>query len=131
MRTSRSWARANGSKRRSGRSLQPALGAILNAGDVASIRRAPSLSAPAHWFYAGEPGGDFPMHGRVTALAGARQWFEIDGEHDTAYEIDLRVPGAHNRANMAAAIAGAMESGIEPADIVRAIPEIELPRGRV
>ncbi len=104
--------------------------AVLNAGDVTSIRRAPSLSAPSHWFYAGEPGGDFPMHGRVTALAGARQWFEIDGERDTTYEIDLRVPGVHNRANMAAAIAAAMECGIEPADIVRAIPEIELPRGR-
>ena len=104
--------------------------AILNAGDVTAIRRAPSLAAPAHWFFSGEPGGDFPMHGRVTALAGARQWLEIDGERDTTYEIDMRVPGAHNRANMAAAIAAAVEYGVEPAQIVRALPEIELPRGR-
>ena len=104
--------------------------AILNAGDVTAIRRAPSLAAPAHWFFSGEPGGDIPMHGRVTALAGARQWLEIDGERDTTYEIDMRVPGAHNRANMAAAIAAAIEYGVEPAQIVRALPEIELPRGR-
>ncbi len=104
--------------------------AILNAGDVTSIGRAPSLGVPAHWFFSGEPGGDFPMHGRVTVLAGARRWVEIDGERDTTYDIDLRVPGAHNRANMAAAIAAAVEYGVEPAQIVRAIPEIELPRGR-
>jgi len=104
--------------------------AILNAGDVASIRRAPSLGTPPHWFFSGDPGGDIPMHGRVTALSGARQWIEIDGERDTLYEIDVRVPGAHNRANMAAAIAAAIEYGVEPMQIVRAIPEIELPRGR-
>ncbi len=104
--------------------------ASLNAGDVAAIRRAPSLTAPAHWFFSAAPGGDIPMHGRVTALAGARQWIEIDGERDTNYDIDLRVPGAHNRANMAAAIAAAVEYGVEPLEIVRALPEIELPRGR-
>jgi UDP-N-acetylmuramoyl-tripeptide--D-alanyl-D-alanine ligase len=104
--------------------------AILNAGDVAAIKRAPSLAAPAHWFFSAGPGGDFPMHGRVTALAGARQWIEIDGDRDTSYEVDLRVPGAHNRANMAAAIAAAVEYGVEPLEIVRALPEIELPRGR-
>ncbi|HEX8805332.1 MAG TPA: Mur ligase family protein, partial [Candidatus Aquilonibacter sp.] len=104
--------------------------AILNAGDVASIRRAPALASPAHWFFAAEPGVDVPMHGRVTALAGAQRWLEIDGDRDTSYDVDVRVPGAHNRANMAAAIAAAVEYGIEPRAIVRALPEIELPRGR-
>ena len=104
--------------------------AILNAGDVTSIRRAPSLPEPAHWFFAAEPGGDIPMHGRVSALAGARQWVEIDGERDTVYDVDVRVPGAHNRANLAAAIAAAMEYGVEPELIAHAIAEIELPRGR-
>jgi UDP-N-acetylmuramoyl-tripeptide--D-alanyl-D-alanine ligase len=104
--------------------------AILNAGDVASIRRAPSLGAPAHWFFAADPASDIPMHGRVSALAGARRWLEIDGDRDTAYDVEVRVPGAHNRANMAAAIAAAVEYGIDPLAIVRALPEIELPRGR-
>jgi UDP-N-acetylmuramoyl-tripeptide--D-alanyl-D-alanine ligase len=104
--------------------------AILNAGDVASIRRAPSLAAPAHWFFSVEPGGEIPMHARVSALSGGRQWTEIDGDRDTSYNVDIRVPGAHNRANMAAALAAAVEYGVEPRQIVRALPEIELPRGR-
>jgi UDP-N-acetylmuramoyl-tripeptide--D-alanyl-D-alanine ligase len=104
--------------------------AILNAGDVVSIRRAPSLSAPAHWFFSAEPGSDIPMHGRVTALSGARRWIELDGRREQTYDIDVRVPGAHNRANMAAAIAAAVEYGIDPKAIVRALPEIELPHGR-
>jgi UDP-N-acetylmuramoyl-tripeptide--D-alanyl-D-alanine ligase len=104
--------------------------AILNAGDVSTIGRAPSLAAPAHWFFAAEPDGDIPMHGRVSALAGPHRWLEIDGDRDTSYDVDVRVPGAHNRANMAAAIAAAVEYGIEPLAIVRALPEIDLPRGR-
>jgi len=104
--------------------------AILNAGDVSTIGRAPSLSRPAHWFFAGPVGGDIPMHGRVSALAGARHWIEIDGDRDDAYAIDARVPGAHNRANLAAAIAAAREYGVEPQQIVDAIPELCLPQGR-
>ena len=104
--------------------------AILNARDVASIRRAPSLATPSHWFFAGEVGGDIPMHGRVSALSGAQQWLEIDGDRDDHYAIDARVPGLHNRANLAAAIAAAREHGIEPRQIVAAIPQIELPSGR-
>jgi UDP-N-acetylmuramoyl-tripeptide--D-alanyl-D-alanine ligase len=104
--------------------------AILNAQDVASIRRAPSLARPAHWFFSGGVGSDIPMHGRVSAIAGAQHWLEIDGDRDDAYTIDARVPGVHNRANLAAAIAAAREYGIEPQQIVGAIPEIELPQGR-
>ena len=104
--------------------------AILNARDVTSIRRAPSLAKPSHWFFAGEVGGDIPMHGRVSALSGSQHWLEIDGDRDDAYTIDARVPGLHNRANLAAAIAAAREHGIEPKQIVAAIPQIELPHGR-
>jgi len=104
--------------------------AILNARDVTSIRRAPSLAKPSHWFFAGEVGGDIPMHGRVSAISGSQHWLEIDGDRDDAYTIDARVPGLHNRANLAAAIAAAREHGIEPKQIVAAIPQIELPHGR-
>jgi len=104
--------------------------AILNARDVASIRRAPSLLRPAHWFFAGEPGTDIPGHGRVTALHGSRHWVEIDGDRERTYEIDARMPGLHNRANLAAAIAAALELGVDPVQIVDEIPEIELPSGR-
>ena len=37
---------------------------------------------PSHWFFAGEVGGDIPMHGRVSAISGAQQWLEIDGDRD-------------------------------------------------
>ncbi|HTU70280.1 MAG TPA: UDP-N-acetylmuramoyl-tripeptide--D-alanyl-D-alanine ligase [Candidatus Baltobacteraceae bacterium] len=104
--------------------------AVLNAQDVASIRRAPSLSAPPHWFFTGGPGENVPMYGRVTALIGSRQWIEIDGEREHTYDVDARVPGAHNRANLAAAIAAAVELGVEPMQIAPAVAEIELPHGR-
>ncbi|HEY5339673.1 MAG TPA: cyanophycin synthetase, partial [Candidatus Aquilonibacter sp.] len=41
-----------------------------------------------------------------------------------------RVPGAHNRANLAAAIAAATELGVPQAAIVETIPSLELPSGR-
>ncbi len=104
--------------------------AILNARDVASIRRAPSLDEPPHWFFAGEPGDNVPMYGRVTALLNSSLWIESEGERETSYPIAARVPGAHNRANLAAAIAAAIEYGVEPASISSAIPQLELPRGR-
>ena len=104
--------------------------AIINSADVAAIRRAPSLPSRAHWFFAGAAGGEIPTHGRVSALVGSRRWIEIAGDRDTEYDVDVRVPGAHNRANLAAAIAAAVEYGVEPQQIVQAIPEIGLPSGR-
>ena len=69
------------------------------------------------------------MHGRVSALSGAQQWLDIDGDRDDHYAIDARVPGLHNRANLAAAIAGARELGIDPRHR-RGDSALELPSGR-
>ncbi len=104
--------------------------AILNAGDEASIRRAPALDASPHWFFAGESPQHPPTHRRVTALIGTGSLLEIDGAHERAYQVDVRLPGLHNRANLAAAIAaaGALDVAIET--IVEAIPTLELPPGR-
>jgi UDP-N-acetylmuramoyl-tripeptide--D-alanyl-D-alanine ligase len=104
--------------------------AILNARDVASIRLAPLLDAPPHWCFAGDPADNVPIYGRVSALLGSRCWIEIDGERERSHAIDVRVPGAHNRANVAAAIAAAVEYGVAPEQIVQAIPQLELPHGR-
>ena len=104
--------------------------AILNARDVASIHRAPSLDTRPHWFAAGEVGENPPIHGRVSALAGPFRWIEIDGDREDVHVIESRVPGAHNRENLAAALAAATELGVEPLELVRAIPELVLPRGR-
>jgi UDP-N-acetylmuramoyl-tripeptide--D-alanyl-D-alanine ligase len=104
--------------------------AILNARDVASIRRAPALPEIPHWFFAGPPDENVPLYGRVTALVGTHQWIEIDGERERFADVDVRVPGVHNRANLAAAIAAAIEFGVPPARIVQTIPNLSLPSGR-
>ena len=104
--------------------------AILNASDVASIRRAPALHEVPHWFFAGRPEENVPIYGRVTALVGARQWIEIDGDRETIAGVDVRLPGAHNKANLAGAIAAAIEFGVPVARIVEAIPCLHLPTGR-
>ena len=51
-------------------------------------------------------------------------------EGDDERAVDVRVPGAHNRANLAAAIAGALELGVALDAIVAAIPSLRLPEGR-
>ena len=104
--------------------------AVLNAGDAASIQRAPLLGAPAHWFFAAQAAADFPMHGRVTVLSGSRVLLDVDGARDRAYDVDVRVPGLHNRSNVAAAIAAACELGIPIDELVPALPTLELPSGR-
>lgn len=104
--------------------------AILNAADEASIRRAPGLPQPPHWFFAAGPESPLPGYGRLTALIGARKWLEIEGEREVSEAIDARVPGAHNRANLAAAIAAAVEFGVPRGTIVETIPQLQLPSGR-
>jgi len=44
--------------------------------------------------------------------------------------VDVRLPGAHNRANLAAAIAGARDLGVPLDAIVEAVPGLGLPKGR-
>lgn len=102
--------------------------AVLNARDSASISRFPTLTFPPHWFYAGEVA--FPVSGRVTALLSREELVEINGDRSLSYAVDVRVPGAHNRENLAAAAAGALELDVRIESIVRAIPTLELPAGR-
>jgi UDP-N-acetylmuramoyl-tripeptide--D-alanyl-D-alanine ligase len=53
-----------------------------------------------------------------------------DGTARIEHPIDVRVPGAHNRANLAAAFAGAVALGHPPAQLVGAIEHVTLPAGR-
>ncbi len=104
--------------------------AVLNAGDAASIMRAPSLVAPSHWFFACDEGANAPVHHRITALVGTHRLVELDGAHERAWPVEVRVPGLHNRANLAAAIAAATEFDVGIDAMVAAIPELALPSGR-
>lgn len=104
--------------------------AIVNECDRASRIRAASLPEPAHWFLAGAPGATLPSRARITALLG-RDWFvhRFDGVvHECA--VAVAVPGDHNRSNLAAAAAAALELGADFGAVARAMETIELPKGR-
>lgn len=103
--------------------------AILNAGDPASIRRAPSLQAGVHWFFAAAEDGAIPTNGRVTALAGSTL-VDIDRGNERTVAVEVRVPGAHNRANLAAAIAAAFELDVPLERVAPALSALLLPAGR-
>lgn len=96
--------------------------AVLNARDSESSLRAPALPEPPVWFGCGEP-----------AMPGVwirdEKTLHID-PLGIELEIDVRLPGAHNRANLAGAIAAALELGVLPATLAKAIPELTLPPGR-
>lgn len=97
--------------------------AVLNAQDAASQALAPALAAPPLWF--GESSPSKPgvwVRDRSTLLltAGAPQ----------TYAIDVPFPGAHNRANLAAALAAAVLAGMPPARAAAEVRNLRLPEGR-
>ena len=102
--------------------------AVLNARDAASVARASSLATAPHWFYAGDV--PVPVDGRATALLSREELVEVNGGRSFSYAVDVRVPGAHNRENLAGAAAGALELDVRIEAIVRAIPSLTLPHGR-
>ena len=104
--------------------------AVLNAHDTASIKWAPSLPAPSHWFVAVDPDSNVPMNGRITALVGTTQLLDVKGASDRTQAVNVRVPGKHNRENLAAAAAAALDLGVDLAALAEIIPNLELPSGR-
>jgi UDP-N-acetylmuramoyl-tripeptide--D-alanyl-D-alanine ligase len=105
--------------------------AILNAADAASRRRAASLAAAPHWF-AGELSSveTSQTFDVLTAFAGPRRLVHRHGARTVEIDVEVRVPGEHNRANLAAAVAGAIELGVDPARLADAIAGARLPEGR-
>jgi UDP-N-acetylmuramoyl-tripeptide--D-alanyl-D-alanine ligase len=107
--------------------------AILNAGDTVSRRRSAELAASPHWFAAEEASRDpslvHPELETLTALLGNRFIHRALGE-TVEYPVDVRLPGLYNRANAAAALAGAHELGVRLEQLLPQIPLLELPEGR-
>jgi UDP-N-acetylmuramoyl-tripeptide--D-alanyl-D-alanine ligase len=98
--------------------------AVLNARDEISRNRASSLGAPPLWFGEGEP-----------SLPGV--WVRDEGTLVLNYggasqtlSIRTPFPGAHNRANLAAAIAGALLLGVNAEEIAGNVAGLVLPPGR-
>lgn len=103
--------------------------AILNGRDEVSLQRAPTLPQPPHWFAATD-GAALSTGGRATVLVGRTQVLDGDAGAQERRAIDVRLPGAHNRENLAAAIAGARDLDVTLDDIVAAVPSLRLPPGR-
>jgi len=98
--------------------------AVLNARDEISRTRASTLDTPPLWFGEGEP-----------SLPGV--WVRDDSKLVLNYcgasqtlPIRTPFPGAHNRANLAAAISGALLLGINAEQIASSVAGLRLPAGR-
>jgi UDP-N-acetylmuramoyl-tripeptide--D-alanyl-D-alanine ligase len=96
----------------------------VNARDSESVLRAASLSTPPLWFGSGDPLGPgvYVRDAQTVALTYGSSACEIP--------IDLHLPGAHNRANLAGALAAALLIGIGAEELAAAIPSLTLPAGR-
>ncbi len=105
--------------------------AVLNAADAVCRLRAATLAHAPAWFAAEHSSLDAELGLEpLTAIFGDRRLVHRSGGHTTEVEADIRLPGLHNRANLAAAIAGALELGVPLDQLVAQIPTLQLPRGR-
>jgi UDP-N-acetylmuramoyl-tripeptide--D-alanyl-D-alanine ligase len=103
--------------------------AVLNAADAVSRGRAESLAGPTHWFAAQLPTNASQLE-TLTAFDGERRLIARRGRRRAEYEVEVRLPGLHNRANLAAAIAGALELDVPLEGMLAQIPLVQLPAGR-
>lgn len=98
--------------------------AVLNAGDTESVFRAPLLREPPIWFGTGKPSGPGVWipdeHTLIVNVQG----------YERQFDPAIRLPGGHNRANLAGAVAAAIAIGIPKTAVVEAIPALTLPPGR-
>ena len=107
--------------------------AVLNAGDEVSIARAAALRQQPRWFaaVAAEPAPELSsLFDPLTALVGERTLLVRDRDFACDYQVETHVPGLHNRANLAAAIAGALQLGVSLECLIPEIPALHLPQGR-
>ncbi|HEV2261978.1 MAG TPA: UDP-N-acetylmuramoyl-tripeptide--D-alanyl-D-alanine ligase, partial [Candidatus Rubrimentiphilum sp.] len=98
--------------------------AVLNANDEISRTRAASLHSAPRWFGEGKPSapGAWIVDERTLAI-------RRDGG-EKRFQIDVPFPGAHNRANLAAAVAVALMLEVPAAFIAERIRGLSLPAGR-
>ncbi|HKE38167.1 MAG TPA: UDP-N-acetylmuramoyl-tripeptide--D-alanyl-D-alanine ligase [Candidatus Baltobacteraceae bacterium] len=103
--------------------------AVLNADDSVSIKRVDRLAQPPHWFAARES-ESVERQGRMTTLVGRSRAIDRHGERCDAIDVEVSVPGVHNLANAAAAIAGALELGVPLESMRDPLATLRLPEGR-
>jgi UDP-N-acetylmuramoyl-tripeptide--D-alanyl-D-alanine ligase len=105
---------------------------ILNAADAASVARASADARPTAWFSwrADDDHSFAPPGEREVAIVGRDRMLLRYDDRCLSYSIDARLGGDHNLANLAAAVAAALDLGAAPAPLARMIPELTLPSGR-
>jgi UDP-N-acetylmuramoyl-tripeptide--D-alanyl-D-alanine ligase len=105
--------------------------AVLNAHDATSLARADTLGHAPHWFVADD--GDSVLDGcpRITALLARSRLIDVAGGRRVFdRRVSLTLPGTYNDANVAAAIAGALELGADLTAMSEMLPTLRLPPGR-
>jgi UDP-N-acetylmuramoyl-tripeptide--D-alanyl-D-alanine ligase len=102
--------------------------AVLNLADEVSRARANTLPAPPLWFGVGEALP--PIGAPAVVVRDATTLVVHDGTARVEHPIEVRVPGTHNRANLAAAIAAAIALGTSPSQLAPHVGELTLPAGR-
>lgn len=103
---------------------------VLNAADSDSRVRSATLECPPRWFAAL---AERPAHAVVeheTLLIGNDRLVVRDSHSETELSVEQHLPGAHNRENLAAAIAGALALGASLPRIAAALSSLVLPAGR-
>ena len=98
--------------------------AVLNANDAESQARAGDLAAAPFWFGQGVP------HKPGVWIRDDKTLVVQHGSYVQERLVEVPFPGAHNRENLAAAVAGALLMGADIDLIARAIRTLSLPAGR-
>jgi UDP-N-acetylmuramoyl-tripeptide--D-alanyl-D-alanine ligase len=102
---------------------------LLNALDASSLERAAHLQLRPAWFAALDDTPAPAVGGPLTIVRPAAIEFHAAGEVQQ-FAVACGLPGAHNRANLAAALGAAWMLGARPADLAAAVPGLALPAGR-
>ena len=102
--------------------------AVIGLADAAARERVATLPQAPQWF--GIDDAVVPPNTHAAIVNGTSELVVHEHGGTTRFPIDVRVPGDHNRANIAAAIAGAIAVGIDPVRLAHHIGSLELPHGR-
>jgi len=103
--------------------------AVLNLHDAASRARGDALFDEPHYFGVGS--AEPAEHGRSTIVRDATTVEVYENQKLLQrLPIEVRFPGKHNLANLAAAFAAALDLGVTPAELAQMVGTLALPHGR-
>jgi UDP-N-acetylmuramoyl-tripeptide--D-alanyl-D-alanine ligase len=108
---------------------------VLNARDAVSLERAAGLRSEPTWFSGFGAASDARARGPHVVLEGEDASAKLvvggpGGASAREYPFVLDLAGAHNRDNLAAAVAAASALGFDPARVATACEGLALPAGR-